>query len=87
MSSPIAYTTQTLQLGPKSLKDPNTTRVLGTPGLHIPSDMDPPPCPQGYGDQGPQNGDPHFTQIPAQKWFPGRILAAKKRLPGPRNYH
>ena len=58
--------------------------------MYMPSDMDPPPCPQGYGDRGPQgygnrgpqNRDPHFTQIPAQKWSPGRILAAKKRLPG-----
>ena len=30
---------------PKSLKDPHITRVLGTPGPHIPSDMGPPPSP------------------------------------------
>ena len=59
MCFPIAYRTQTLGV-PKSLKDPHITRVLGTPGPHIPSDMPPVPISLGYGDRGPQIGGSPF---------------------------
>ena len=68
-SFPIAYRTQTFGV-PKSLKDPHITRVLGTPGPHIPSDMPPPPPhPHITRDMGtgvPKLGGPHFTQTPVK---------------------
>ena len=43
---------------PKSLTDPHITRVLGTPGPHIPSDMLPPPVPISLGIWG--RGSPNW---------------------------
>ena len=54
------------QMRPKSLKDPHITRVLGTPGTHIPNDM-PPPHPHITRDMGievPKLGGPNFMQTP-----------------------
>ena len=62
MSSLIAYRTQTWV--PQSLRDPHITRVLGTPGPQIPSDMGAwgPHITRNMGTGVSKLGGPHFTR-------------------------